>query len=114
MLKIPQCQLPEEFSTSDFMNEEFVTISDCDFLIVDMQYPKLGMKNAEEKCLLRSSVAKRLYIAASYLPNNYKLKIYDAWRPISLQKELYSTYKEKIINDFGLQNCSDQEKNNII
>lgn len=79
-----------------------------------MQYPLLGMKNAEEHCFVRREVYYKLLEAASLLPFNYKFKILDAWRPFDLQYELYEKYSIDIIKKFHLENCSNEYKKNII
>ena len=79
-----------------------------------MQYPKLKMQNAIKKCLIRKEVLNKLLKAKKYLPNNITFKIWDAYRPLALQKELYYKYKEKIINDFNLENLNKEEQDKII
>lgn len=65
--------------------------------IVDYTYKALGMKNVVSDCYVQEKVNEQLIIAAKHLPSGYKFKIYDCWRPLSLQKELYNLYKKEII-----------------
>lgn len=57
-----------------------------------MQYPLLGMKNAEEHCFVRREVYYKLLEATSLLPFNYKFKILDAWRPFDFGDNYWSQY----------------------
>lgn len=107
-------ELPRIPTKTDFINEGFTIITTKGSVIVEMQYPILGMNKAEPNCYLRNEAAQRLYHASTLLPNNYYLKIYDAWRSFALQEELYLTYKQRIINDFNLQKLSPKEQNEII
>ncbi|MCI8384344.1 MAG: M15 family metallopeptidase [Clostridia bacterium] len=65
-------------------------------IIVDMQYLKLSMKNAINKCLIRKEVLKRLLIACTYLLQGLSFKIY--------------VYKPDIIKQFNLENLSFKSK----
>lgn len=91
-----------------------VEIHDSDLIKVDMQYHKLGMDNAIDKCYLMSKVYERLKIASTYLPDGYTLVILDAYRPIELQKELFDKYSIIIEKKFHLENYSEDDKNNFI
>lgn len=114
MNKIPFSPLPELYEKADFRDEEFALITECEHFIVEMQYPLLGMKNAENRCVVRKEVLERLHLAASFLPHGYRFKILDAWRPFALQKELYDTYKSRIITEFKLEKASDKEQEAFI
>ena len=48
-----------------------------------------GWKNALEGSWLRESVAEKLYCIAEGLPERWGLGIFDAWRPLALQSELF-------------------------
>ena len=63
-------------------------------IIADMQYIKQGIPGAIQTPYLRKEVAERLVFASSMLPNGYKLKIYDGWRPYEVQKYLYDEYPQ--------------------
>lgn len=75
-----------------------------------MQYPVLGFKNAEKKCLLREEVEEMLQEAARLLPDGLHFILWDAWRPFALQEELFISYSEKIIRDFHLEDVSKEEQ----
>ena len=68
---------------------ELIEVRENDKIKIDMMYPKLGMKNKIDKCYLVKEVYNKLLEASSYLPRGYSFKIWDAYRPFSLQEELY-------------------------
>lgn len=74
-------------------NEEFVELTDflCEYF-----YAEQNLKGSINKCYLRKSVAEKLKIAEKKLPDGYKFKIYDGWRPFSVQKDLYDNYRKKV------------------
>ena len=47
-----------------------------------MLYPILHMDHAEEKCFVRKEMYERLVKAAGNLPDGYRFRIWDAWRPL--------------------------------
>lgn len=98
----------------NFLDYDLVEVHDSDLIKVDMQYPKLGMDNAIDKCYLKKEVYERLKIAATYLPDGYTLVILDAYRPIELQKELFDKYSIIIEKKFHLENYSEIDKNKFI
>lgn len=55
-------------------------------------YWHAGFKNAKPGTFLKSGTALRLYKAAESLPDGFGLAVFDAWRPLSLQRELYELY----------------------
>lgn len=59
-------------------------------------YAERGLPGALEQCLVRYTVAQRLKQAAASLPEGYTLLIYDALRPLSVQRHLYNESKEKL------------------
>ena len=111
---IPHVEDPARYELRDFQTQEFVEIVPSEKLDIEMQYPVLGMQNAEEKCFLRKEVAERLQKAAEGLPEGYKFRIWDAWRPFALQRELYEVYSKDVIRDFHLENVSEEERNAVI
>ncbi len=52
-------------------------------------YRRAGRPGAMERCWVRKSVAQRLKKAAQSLPEGYSLLVFDALRPLSVQKSLY-------------------------
>ena len=112
--KIPNNKEIEIYKENNFIDSPLVEITDNTGIIIDMQYPKLGMENAINKCLVRKEVLDKLLEAKKYLPNNITFKIWDAYRPLSLQKEIYYKYKDIIIKEFNLENLSEEKRNKII
>lgn len=111
---IPDMEEPKRVEEAKFINSLFKEIKSNDIFIVEMMYPKLGMKNAENQCFVRSEVYDMLVKATISLPSGYKIKIWDAWRPFALQRELYYKYSEDIIKEFKLEKCTDEQKNAVI
>lgn len=114
MNEIPKAREPEVYEQSAFLNSAFVEIKNDEKIEVSMQYPILKMKNAESHCYVRCEMYEHLKKATELLPNGYKFKILDAWRPFALQKELYEVYKDKIVKMFHLQDCDRQQRDEII
>lgn len=98
----------------NFLDYDLVEVHDTELIKVDMQYPKLAMENAIEKCYLMHEVYERLKLAASNLPDGYSLVILDAYRPFELQKELFDKYSKIIEKKFHLEKYSELDKNNFI
>ena len=114
MRAIPHNNNIETYQKHDFINSPLVKIPKETGIIIDMQYPKLGMKNAIKECLVRKEVLDKLLKAKRYLPKGYTFKIWDAYRPFSLQEEIYNTYKGQLINYFKLYNLSKEKQDKII
>lgn len=93
---------------------ELIEVKEKDKIKIDMMYPKLGMKNKIDKCYLVKEVYNKLLEASSYLPRGYSFKILDAYRPFSLQEELYDKYFKKIESIFNLESYSNLEKQKFI
>lgn len=111
ILKVPE---PQIYTDADFRDSEFAAIESNEYFTVEMQYPLLGLKNAESRCLVRAEVYELLVKAAKALPKGFKLKIWDAWRPFALQKELYSVYSDRIIEEFDLGEYYREQQKAII
>lgn len=98
-LAIPKKETPDTSSLRyDPIDEPFVDVGEYSNgrILVDMQYYRQGLYGAINKAYLRLTVAKKLISVAENLPNGYKIKIYDAWRPFEVQKELFDAYLAKI------------------
>lgn len=92
---IPVQKLPDTSSlTYAEFDEPFVDIGDFSDgkIIVDMKYYEAGRNGAINKAYLRLSVAERLMRALENLPFGYRFKIYDAWRPYEVQRELFDEH----------------------
>lgn len=111
---IPHMEDPARYGKQAFYDSDFVEIVSDEKIDVEMQYPILRMKNAEKKCLMRKEAAERLYQAAGHLPEGFRFRIWDAWRPFALQHELYEVYSKDIIRDFHLENVSEEERKAVI
>ena len=104
-----------DFSDSAFVEiPHIVRINKEVKIIVDLQYPKLGIKYAIERCLIREEALERLLIACTYLPKGLAFKIWDVYRTWNLQNELYYLYKPDIIKQFDLENLSKEEQEKIV
>lgn len=114
MEKIVEIENPGIITDYAFMDTTFVKLTTNDLWEIRMQYPHLHMQNAETECFVRQDVYEMLILAAGYLPKDYRFCIWDAWRPFSLQKELYTTYSDKIIKQFSLESASQEEKEAMI
>ena len=112
--KIPNNKDLEIYSNNSFIDEELVEVpNDCG-IIIEMKYPLLNMENAFNKCLVRKEVLNRLLEAKKYLPKGVTFKIWDAYRFLSLQEEIFKKYKEDIIKIFNLENLNEKDQINII
>ena len=111
---IPSVNNPEIYEEVSFIDSKFVKIEPDDLFHVEMKYPIMGMKNAEKGCFVREEVYKKLVEASKNLPEGYRFKIFDAWRPFLLQHELYEVYSAHIIREFGLERESSERRNEII
>lgn len=98
MLKreIPTIKFPN-ISEYTILNkdEELVSLSKSG-LICDSQYYKQGIPGSYKDCYARKSVAELLIKAEQSLPDGYRLKIYDAYRPICIQQRLWNYYRNKV------------------
>ena len=112
--EIPNNIFLDNYYEYDFIDSELVEVPNNIGIIIDMQYPKMGMDNAINKCLVRKEVLDMLIKVKQLLPEGITLKIWDAYRPLSLQKELFYKYKDKIIKDFNLEELNEFERNDII
>lgn len=65
-------------------------------------YVELGYEAALPDIYLRSGVARRLAYAARLLPDGYTYVVWDGWRPVELQAELYGRYRADIAASTGL------------
>lgn len=111
---IPSVNLPYDVKELMPTKSSFVTIKKEDGFIIDMQYVKLGMRNAEENAYLRKETYQKLLDAQKLLPSGYRFKILDAWRPFALQEELFYAYRVKIIEEFSLQSYSNEEQDQFV
>ena len=95
-------------------NSKFVEISTDEHFIIEPQYPLLKMKHATNHCYVREEVFHMLTHASLLLPQGYKLKIWDGWRPFALQQELYDIYSNDILKTFNASELPQEEQLKII
>jgi D-alanyl-D-alanine dipeptidase len=78
--------------------EKLVPLSALDQqrIIVDPEYYKAGYQHALEECYARETVARMLHTAAKTLPERWKIVLFDVWRPLLLQKQLFDEYRAKL------------------
>lgn len=118
--RIPEIETLNMWEEHEFIDSPFVEIPNNVKLgnetkiIVDLQYPKLGMQNAIRRCLIRKEVLERLLVACTLLPQGFAFRIWDIYRTWSLQNELYYAYKPEIIEQFKLEDLSPEEQERII
>ena len=114
MNPIPEISDPERYTESLFKDSGFIKLETDDIFDICMQYPLLGMDNAEDDCFVRKEVYELLKTAAGKLPKGYRFRLLDAWRPFALQKELYEDYSMDITDQFGLEGRPEEERNAFI
>lgn len=114
MLQGQYYQQMEVILVYNLLDYDLVEVKETDKIKIDMQYPKLGMKNAIDKCYLKKDVYERLKEASIYLPDGYSFKVLDAYRPFKLQEELYNKYYKLIEKKFHIENLNKEYKDNFI
>lgn len=114
MKPIPHIEEPKIYTEIIPKNSPFVELKDGEFFDVKMQYPALGLKTAVKECLVREEVFEMLEKAQSNLPDGYKLRIWDAWRPFALQQELYDTYAKVLIKNLKIEDKPFDEQQQIV
>ena len=114
MRKIPHIEVPPIYKEHDFVDEELVEIPKDSGILVDMQYPRMGMEKAIDKCLVRKTVLEKLLEAKKNLPDGITFLIWDAYRPLALQEEIYHKYRANLIETFDLAKLPEEEQNEII
>lgn len=82
----------------DFINEPLVSVQEYfnGRVQVDPVYYRKGIDGAVEDMRLRKSVIDHLETALSLLPDEYTFKIFDAWRPLSVQQVLFDDYFKRV------------------
>jgi zinc D-Ala-D-Ala dipeptidase len=76
-------------------SEPLIDLSNPQFnkcIIVESQYVRMNYLGAIETQFCREQVALRLMQAAALLPMGMRLKIWDAWRPLELQQDIFNRY----------------------
>lgn len=109
---IPDNVLPDTSNIKIIpIDDPLVCISDefQDIMVFQPKYFERGIPGAIKQLYTRKTVSDMLLNAARSLPNGYKLKIFDAWRPIGVQKALYDEYYSSLRHTFEGMNKSDAE-----
>lgn len=114
MKRIPDMEEPRLYKEHAFCRDEFVEVRTNEIFDVQMQYPIMGMQNAENQCFVRKEVYQKLLLASTYLPRGIRFKILDAWRPFRLQEELYEVYSAQIIRKFDMVSAGEEEQKKLI
>lgn len=60
-------------------------------------YRSQGLPGTMDRCLLRLGVAQRLVLAAEKLPEGWSILIFDALRPLAVQRSIYEQFRAAII-----------------
>lgn len=79
-------------------NEKIVALSTFypQRIIVKPAYFEATIRGALPECYVRESVAERLVRAMRLLPSPLHFIIWDAWRPVEVQKSLYEIYQSSL------------------
>lgn len=104
----------ENYTETAFIDSPLVPVEENDRIDIRMLYPVLGFQNAESRCLLRKEAWDMLQNAAEKLPEGYRFRIWDAWRPFALQKELFISYSADVIRDFHPEGLPEEEQHQFI
>ena len=109
--EIPNIEIKNEIVKYKLINSPLVEVTDIEYV---PYYYNLGLKYSTNKCYLRKEVLDLLLEAKKLLPEGYNFKIYDGYRSIKLQEELYYFYYNKIIKKFNLESLSKKEKESFV
>jgi len=91
---LPTLWEPTELPDSPTDTGDLVTLSHSRILVLE-NYLNAGWKNSQSGAWLRIETWDRLREVANSLPEPWGLCIFDAWRPLPLQAELYdAAYKD--------------------
>lgn len=93
--------------------EPLVPVSYCpDRVLTRPQYFYQKMPHALPETYLREGVFERLLKASEHLPKGCRFVIFDGWRPLSLQEDLFEQYKKELadsnpeLNDTALSEAT--------
>lgn len=99
---IPEVEIPELYLFAEsYLDEKLVYIDD--YFVCDAKYHhwnEIGgqsLPGASSHIAVRESVVMRLIKASKLLPAGYKFKIYDGYRPLSVQYALWEHYELKML-----------------
>lgn len=112
--KIPKLKDLDDYYETYFIDAPLVEITEDLGFIISLEYKKMGFKNTLDKMFIREEVLDKLLEAKRYLPEGITFKIWDSYRPLALQEELYNYYKDKLIKEYNLENSSIEKQNKLI
>lgn len=101
---IPNSVLPDTSNVKIVpIDDPLIRICDTfsDLIVSQPKYFQRGIPGATKQIYLRKTVADMLVCAARALPAGHKLKIFDAWRPIAVQKALFEEYYCRLRSAFA-------------
>jgi D-alanyl-D-alanine dipeptidase len=78
-----------------------------DRVLVRPRYHLEGLPGALPECFVREGVLERLLQAAASLPSGYRLVLFDAWRPLSLQRWLFERFTRELEQGGGLEHIDE-------
>lgn len=92
-------------------DDPLICISDefADKMVFQPMYYEQGISGAIPSIWVRKTVADKLERALSMLPDGYRFKIYDAWRPFLVQKSLFDEYHSRLKRELDGSGLSDDE-----
>ena len=95
---VPRREAPEPLPADRVgeCGEGFVRLTDDERFHIDLRYAAQGIRGAVTECFVRKTVAEKLNAAQSLLPAGFRLRIFDAWRPFSVQQALYDDFAAKV------------------
>lgn len=109
---IPQCALPDTADVAIVPTEEpLICLSETcrEIMVFQPKYWERGIPGAVAQIYVRKTVEDMLLAAVRLLPDGYKFKILDAWRPVAVQKALFEEYYSVLQQTFRLENKSEAE-----
>lgn len=87
---MPELIEPEHPRVTNPVNEPMVPVQHRRIRVL-ANYWHAGWENARSGCWLRQGAMERLAAVADNLPQRWGLAVFDAWRPLPLQSELYDS-----------------------
>ena len=97
-MHIPAREAPGACAAYEFVDEPLVSLSEYfgGRIEVSPQYFYQGLPGAVNGCSLRRSAAVLLEDALGRLPKGLTFKVYDAWRPVEVQRALFRRFYDSL------------------
>ena len=113
LVNIPSINLPQNWAS--------IPIKECGEALVLIErshkrmiqnpiYYNSGIKGAVQEMYIRETILNKLQNVIDQFPENYQLVLYDAYRSIEVQKNLYYTLREEIKSEFPEMSVEELEK----